>query len=69
MNEPRLVFSTTFLTEEPMHLHLLYHPITSTPLRQSARHWEVSPSEPLQPYLRCFWGPVKEGIAEKVGNW
>lgn len=51
-----------------MQLHLLYHPITSTPLRQSARHWEVSPSEPLQPYLRCFWGPVKEGIAEKVGE-
>lgn len=67
MDEPRLVFYQT-LTEEPMQLHLLYHPITSTPLQQSARHWEVNPSESLQPYIRCFWGPIKAGVAEKTGE-
>ncbi len=34
----------------------IFYPITSTPFQQDDSYCEISPSLPLQPYIRCFWG-------------
>lgn len=37
----------------------LYKPITATPFRNDDTYVEVTPSNALKPYIRCFWGTEK----------
>lgn len=42
-----------------MQLHKIYNPITATPFARCESYTEFPPSNPLKPYIKCFWGSAK----------
>ena len=39
-----------------MNIRQTWHPLTSVPFLATAAHREIPPCEPLQKWIRCFWG-------------
>ena len=42
-----------------MNNSIIYRPLTATPFKRNSFYTEISPSEELQSYIRCYWGTEK----------
>ncbi len=47
-----------------MDRHKAFRPITAEPFHNSHGFVEFLPCEPLKPYIRCFWGALREPFRE-----